>query len=1025
MPGGESGATRKAADATAVSSGETSAQGQPAIPAPGAGSPPGSYDVTLVPVSPQPQDSSASRPPSSNTRVLAAIGSVVLEPGSVLGGRYEIEKLLGMGGMGAVYQAKDRELDRVIGLKIIRPDLVGNAEILARFKRELILARQVTHRNIIRIFDLNEADGLKFITMEFIQGEDLRSIFMQKGRLQPEQAVEIMLQVAHGLAAAHAEGVIHRDLKPSNIMRDDSGRVVVMDFGLARTSASDGMTQTGLMIGTMEYMSPEQALGAQLDARSDLFAFGLIFYEALSGDIPFKADSAIASLVKRTTEAAKSLRDFDAAIPEGLSQIVGKCLEREPANRYASAEQILADLEAWRGKGTPTYATLPGPVTAIRPASTMALPAPGLTPAPATSAGQPKSSWFYIAVIAVVIIVGGAWVGWRVLHHATPVAENHAPVSVLVADFENHTGDPIFDGTLEPLFNSALEGASFINGYNRGDARKLASALPNHKGAALDEQSARLVAASEMISVVITGSISPRGDGYKISVEAMNGVSGNSIASAEVMATSKDAVMRAIPKLAAPIRQALGDSKPEAEQLAETQGSFSVSSLEAAHQYGVGMNQQFAGDLKGALASFTKASQLDSNFGRAYFGMAAVSRNMGNQDEAQAAFKMALAHADRMTERERFRTRGAYYYFIGNYQKCIEEYSSLVAQYPADNVGQTNLAMCYIRTRDMAKALEGARHAAELTPHGVLQRCNYALLLVYTGKFTDGEREAREALKMNPAYDLAFVTLADSLVGQGKPTDATATFEQMKKSVPSSASAAVLGLAEVSAYSGNFREATGTLENGIRSDLAAKDADSAAQKFASVASIYLAMGKPAEAAKAAEDALANSKALDVEFLAGRVLAETGQADRAHAVASALEAQQQPEPRAYGKDIEGLIALQKKDTAKAISLFSDAKSILKLWFGNVDLGRAYVQGGQFAEASSEFDTAIRRRGESLEALDNGPTYQFLPSAYYEQGTAMVGMKNSGAREMQTYLGMRGQSQDDPLVPEARRLSEGKK
>ena len=949
---------------------------------------------------------------------MAAIGSVVLEVGAVLGGRYEIEKLLGMGGMGAVYQARDRELDRVIGLKIIRPDLVGNAEILARFKRELILARQVTHRNIIRIFDLNEAEGLKFITMEFIQGEDLRSIFLREGKLRPEQAVEIMLQVAHGLGAAHAEGVIHRDLKPSNIMRDASGRVVVMDFGLARTSASDGMTQTGLMIGTMEYMSPEQALGSQLDARSDLFAFGLIFYEALSGDIPFKADSAIASLVKRTTEAAKPLRDFDTAIPEGLSQVVGKCLEREPANRYASAEQIIADLEAWRARGTVTYATLPGPVTAIRPASTMAAPAPVVAP-PSQTTGRKPNNWLYLAVIAIVLLVGGGVVAWRMLHHASTVAVNHAPVSVLVADFENHTGDPVFDGTLEPLFNSALENASFINGFNRGDARKIAAALPNHKGNTLDEQSARLVAASEMISVVITGSISPRGDGYKISVEAMNGVSGNSIATAEVMALNKDAVMRAIPKLAVPIRQALGDSEPEADQLAKTQGSFTVSSLEAAHQYGVGMNEQIAGNWQAALASFTKATTLDPNFGRAYFGMAAVSRNMGHQQEAQDAFKQALAHADHMTERERFRTRGAYYFFIGNYQKCIEEYTSLTAQYPADNVGHANLALCYIRMREMGKALESARHASELTPHGVVQRCNYALLLAYTGKFDDADREAREALKMNPAYDAAYVTLADALIGEGKPSDAIATYEQMKQSVPSAASTAVLGLAEVAAYSGEFRRAGVILETGIRSDLAVKDTDSAAQKQVSLAAIKLALGEKDAAAQSAQEATANSKALDVQFLAGRVLAEAGQAERAQAIATALAAQPQSEQRAYAKTIEGLIALQKKDTVKAISLLSDSKNILKLWFANVDLGRAYLQAGQFAEASSEFDTAIRRRGESLEALDNGPTYQFLPPVYYDQGLAMVGLKNSGAKEMQNYLNIRGQSPDDPLVPEARR------
>ena len=232
-------------------------------------------------------DAGSSGSGSTPHPIFSSIGATVFREGDVLGGRYEIQKLLGMGGMGAVYKARDIEVERVVGLKVIRPDLAGNPAILARFKQELVLARQVTHKNIIRIYDLNEADGVKFITMEFIEGEDLRTILMREGKLSPAEAVGIILQVCAGLQAAHVEGVIHRDLKPSNIMRDQSGRVVIMDFGLARTIQGDGMTQTGMMIGTMEYMSPEQAMGKDLDARSDEFAVGLIFYELLSGIHPF------------------------------------------------------------------------------------------------------------------------------------------------------------------------------------------------------------------------------------------------------------------------------------------------------------------------------------------------------------------------------------------------------------------------------------------------------------------------------------------------------------------------------------------------------------------------------------------------------------------------------------------------------------------------------------------------------------------------------------------------------------------
>jgi serine/threonine protein kinase len=238
-------------------------------------------------------------------------GGTSLQPGSVFASRYEIIKILGEGGMGAVYKARDIELEREVALKVIKPELADNPEILQRFKQELILARQVTDRHIIRIFDLGEAGGTKFITMEYLDGDNLHQILKQKGKLEVAEAVDIMEQVANGLAAAHREGIIHRDLKPGNIMRDANGRVVVMDFGLARTLSGDGMTQTGAMLGTLEYMSPEQAQGKELKTSSDVFTLGLILYELLAGVTPFHAESAIASLLKRTQERAIPLSEIE------------------------------------------------------------------------------------------------------------------------------------------------------------------------------------------------------------------------------------------------------------------------------------------------------------------------------------------------------------------------------------------------------------------------------------------------------------------------------------------------------------------------------------------------------------------------------------------------------------------------------------------------------------------------------------------------------------------------------------------
>ncbi|MGH9702543.1 MAG: serine/threonine-protein kinase, partial [Candidatus Acidiferrales bacterium] len=308
---------------------------------------------------------------------------VMFDTGAVIGGRYEVLQLLGEGGMGAVYKVRDTAVDRLIALKVIRPDLASRPEILARFKQELILARQVTHKNVIRLFDLGEADGVKFITMDFIEGRDLKSLLKERGKLPSGEAVKIIAQVCRALDAAHSEGVVHRDLKPQNIMLDANGRVTVMDFGIARSAAMPGMTQTGALIGTPEYMSPEQARGQPVDARSDLFTLGIIFYELLTGSTPHHADTAMATLLKRTQEKAQPPIELEPTIPQGISDVVMKCLEIDPDVRYSHADEIIDDLGDEARTGTrfrPTPLAAAGISTSATGTGTgtgIALPSPG------------------------------------------------------------------------------------------------------------------------------------------------------------------------------------------------------------------------------------------------------------------------------------------------------------------------------------------------------------------------------------------------------------------------------------------------------------------------------------------------------------------------------------------------------------------------------------------------------------------------------------------------------------------------
>jgi eukaryotic-like serine/threonine-protein kinase len=948
--------------------------------------------------------STETTPSSSFTKAPSASAApsppVAIEPGSVIGNRFEILQLLGEGGMGAVYKAHDRELERDVALKLIRTELARNPEILQRFKQELILARQVTHRNVIRIFDLGQADGHKYITMEYLEGLDLRAVLRDKGKLPPEEAAKIILQICRALEAAHAEGVIHRDLKPQNIMLDANGRAYVMDFGIARSAYLPGMTQTGALVGTPEYMSPEQAKGEKLDERSDLFSLGVILYELLIGQSPYHSDTPLATLWRRIQEKAKPLTELDPTIPKPLSDIVGKALEIDPNNRFSSATEFAQHLESWLG---------------ISPSMVGSTTYQALAPLPVQ-----KPAWKYIAIGAIVLLITVAALGLpKKFFSGASKTTVHQPVGVLVADFTNHTGDPVFDDTLEPMFNVALEGASFINAFNRGNARKLAAQLP-HPSNKLDEQPARLVAVGQGVSAVITGELSRRGDKYNLSATALDARTGDVIAKAEETAANKDEVLLKIPKLAAPIRKALGDSTSESAQLQAAGGAFTAASLEVVHEYGLAMEQQSAGQLQEALQSFTKVAEMDPNFARAYSGISSAYGNMGRRTEAEKYAKLAMQHTDRMTERERYRLRGFYYLYNGNWQKCVEEYNELVTRYPSDNIGHNNLATCYSQLRDWPKAIEQAREDVKIHPEAA-GLGNLALFSSYGSDFQGGEREARRLQQMIPSFEYGYLSLAFAQIGQGQLEQAAESYRQMAKVSSLGASMAASGLADLAAYEGHFTEADKILQQGISADVAAKAEDSAADKLTALAQIQLLRGQRKEGLAAIQKALNSSQATKIRFLAARVFVDTGDFDKAQRLAAGLSSEILAEPQAYGKIIEAEIKLKQGDRNQAIQMLADANKILDTWIGRFELGRAYVEAGAFAEATSEFDRCQNRRGETLALfLDEVPTSAYFPPLYFFRGRAEEGLGSGAAADSyDQFLAIQGKGDGSPQVQEAKK------
>jgi eukaryotic-like serine/threonine-protein kinase len=921
-----------------------------------------------------------------------------LLPGTMLGGRYKILQMIGEGGMGAVYKAEDRELGRTVALKVIRPELASNPEILQRFKQEIVLASKVTDRNIIRIYDLGDADGIKFITMEFVEGEDFCNLLQRQSKLPAAEAVELMEQVVSGLRAAHRVGIIHRDLKPGNIMRATDGRVLVTDFGLARSLQGDGMTRTGAMLGTMEYMSPEQAQAKELDARSDIFTVGLILYELLTGIMPYHADSAIASLLKRTQQRAIPISDIDKNVPGALSNIVSKCLERDPGLRYRSADELLSDLWAWQGKS-------------------------GRVSASSTQLRMNRLRELGWLRVAAVLVLAGALVGgavWYLGKGNTAAQKVHEPVSVLVADFQNNTSDSVFDGTLEPTFNLALEGASFISAYSRGDARK-AAVLLKPGVAALDESLARLVAQREGVSAVVSGSISPERQGYKITARAVDSVTGNVISTQQISVQNKDDVLHSVGVLAAKLRQVLGDATPESAQLLQM-ATFSSSSLDASHEYALGRDLSDRGNYEEAAKYYRRAIELDPNMGRAYAALANLENNTGQTTDSAKHYDMAMTRIDRMSDREKYRTRAEYFLFKREPREAIQQYSGLVKQFPGDTSAHSNMALAYFEMRDFPMALQEGRLAVQYAGKSVLERNNLALFAIYAGEFATGEKYAHEVIQQEPAYlgGAAFGALAMAQMGQGHLDDARQTYQKLAAVGIRGISMSKLGLADIALYQANASEAIPILESGIKEDVENKDTTAAAVKSIALAHAYLLAGRNPQAVAAAEKAVALDKQPSTLHAAGTVLSEAGEAAKAQSLASQLESSLDSEPQLYGTLLEGKIALDRGNARKAVLTLKEAGQKTDTWIGHLLLGRSYLEAGMYPEASSEIESCLKRPGEaSALYLDDLPTFRLLPPVYYYMGRVQEALKSPAAAESyRSFLAIQGKG-TSLLVADARK------
>ncbi len=949
------------------------------------------FDVTRIGDPP-------STKPAAATRAGSAGGTrqfTMLTAGETLGVRYHIIRLLGVGGMGAVYHAWDAELGVAVALKVIRGDIAGDpgaaAAIERQFKRELLLARQVTHKHVVRIHDLGDIDGLKYITMPYVQGSDLSSMLKESGTLPILRTLRYVSQIVDGLVAAHEAGVVHRDLKPANIMIDEDDCALIMDFGIAHSSSADGGNNAEKVVGTLAYMAPEQAQAKPTDQRADVYALGMMLREMLVGrKTAGDGQQALAELMARIKEAPPTLRTIDETIPEPLSALAAKCVEPDPANRFQTSAELALAIAALDENGN------------LRPLPTLHM-----------------SPWRM--TVAAVLVVATMGVAAVVVRRTTPgVVKAIDPVSILVADFENKTGDTVFDGALEQPLTISMEGASFITTYPRAGALRLAKTLSN--ATRLDAASARPVAFREGVKYVLAGSVASAGGKFQLQVDALDPQSGKAVRSATATASSKSDVLGAVGALASKMRSGLGDTTSESAKLAAAE-TFTAGSIDAMREYSLAQDLQNVGRNDEALAHYQRAIEVDPKFGRAYSGAANATFRLGRREEADALWKQALSLMDRMTDREKYRTLGAYYLGIAeNYEKAADNYKALVSVYPSDAGGHSNLALAYFYLRDFVNASVEGKRAIELDPKNLIAKNNQALYAMYASDFAGGSAGAAKVLAENSTVFKAYLPIAMEAIARADIVAAARAYDGMAKVGTAGASLASMGRADLALYAGRLDAAATELKSGMAVDLANTSTTAAALKQIVLAEKELASGRRAQAVDAAHEALKMTRQLATIVPAARVLLRASKVGEAKALAAGLEGQLQKQSRAYGKILLAEIALEDRKTNEAVDLLVEARKFADVWLGRFDLGVAYIQAGAFAEALPELEACEKRRGEATALFfDDNPTVRYLATLPYWLGRAQEGLNMSAPAKAHydAFLALKKDAAADPLVQDARR------
>ena len=873
-----------------------------------------------------------------------------LAPGTQIVGRFEILAPLGAGSMGEVYQAHDLKLRRDVALKLLSAALATSEEHLLRFERESRTASALNHPHICTIYDVGqapEADGRPYLVMELLRGSTLYEA-MASGPLQVSTVINLGVQMADALDAAHGAGIVHRDLKPANIFVTSRGDAKLLDFGLAAviagaadaSSAGGGgpLTSLGTAVGTVLYMSPEQALGDPLDPRTDIFSLGLVLYEMLTGRRAFegRSNTAIVDAILHAAPTGLEAADI-SAVPKELRRLVARMLEKDREYRPSTAAEVAARLRAvqsgsmaGREYAATSADSSPGSSKVLhipaRPDTGPQTPTPGHESSGLSRAlalGNIKDVLTVILLLALFAVGGYGTYTW----YRGPAAPPAPREPLLLADFSNSTGEAVFDGALKDALEIQLQQSPYVKVLPTSQVRATLQLMQRRPGEPVTSAVAHDLCERLGVKAILLGSIAPLSSAYVITLEAQACRTGDTLARDQAQAAAKTDVLATVGMAAARIRERLGESIGSIQKFNVPAPNATTPSLDALKAYSMGIETRLTTGEIQAIPFFEHALELDPNFALASARLGAIHANLRDLDLAHKYLKQAFAHSDSLSEPERLFIKSAYHYVVtGRLDDVVATYLLWIATYPDDWVPHNNLSTAYLRMNQLDRAVDEGRTAVKLAPTSLVayQQLTRALLA------KDQVVEAKELIRKAAADGLdssAMRALAFDLAFVDK--DSGAMQEHLKAAATrQDGYLIVTEAARAAAATGNIDTSRTLYARAIAAGRAAHIDDFAGSLIAEQALNDAQVGDVDRARAGIDSALAVSHGPDTTWTASLAAAFAGHASRASELARAYQEQQPPAPDVINVQtpiLQAAIALAGKDAASALETLNTAGS----------------------------------------------------------------------------------------------------